>query len=115
MKFSIPNSLTGSDARSRRNHRMKVFSLLSCAALILSSPAARAAKPGGTAVLLPPFVYTPAPSLSLPVVSPFDMIGFIQSATVDTPGDIFSGGSLEVNGVKVTVPRNTIFQMPATQ
>ena len=45
------------------------------------------------------------------------MVGFIQSATVNDAHntDYFSGGNVEVNGVKVVIPRNTIFQMPATQ
>ena len=46
-------------------------------------------------------------------VSPFDMIGFIQAASVDAPGDVFSGGAMTINGHVVTVPRFTILQMPA--
>ena len=46
------------------------------------------------------------------VGSPFDMVGFLQSATLD-PGDSLSGGTLRVNGHTVIVPRNTIMQMPA--
>jgi hypothetical protein len=46
-------------------------------------------------------------------VSPFTVIGFIQKATIDTPGDAFSGGKLTVNGHIITIPRNTILQMPA--
>ena len=45
--------------------------------------------------------------------SPFDIIGFIQDATVDAPGDVFSGGTISVNGTKVIIPRNTVLQMPA--
>src|SRR3954471_13224159 len=47
------------------------------------------------------------------VVTQFDMIGFIQEATVDRPGDIFSGGTITVNNVKIIVPYYTILQMPA--
>src|SRR3954447_10904632 len=72
------------------------------------------AKPGGVAVGLPPFVPIPAPQKTLPAVSPFNIIGFIQKATLDNPGDVFSGGTLTVNGITITVPRNTLFQMPAT-
>src|SRR4051794_35608511 len=50
---------------------------------------------------------------TLAPVSPFDTIGFMQTATVDNPTDTFSGGTMEVNGLKIIVPRNTIFQMPA--
>jgi hypothetical protein len=46
-------------------------------------------------------------------VSPFEIIGFIQKATLDTPGDVLSGGSMTINGHVITVPRNTILQMPA--
>src|SRR4051812_23451910 len=51
---------------------------------------------------------------SLPVSAPFDMIGFIQSATVDRPDDLFSGGTITVNNVRMIVPRNTLLQFPAT-
>lgn len=48
-----------------------------------------------------------------PVGSPFDMVGFIQSATLNAPGDALAGGTLRVNGHTIVVPRNTIMQMPA--
>ena len=48
------------------------------------------------------------------VGSPFEITGFIQAATVDSPNDPFSGGTITVNNHFVVVPRNTIFQMPAT-
>ena len=47
------------------------------------------------------------------VGSPFDMIGFIESATLDAPGDALAGGTLSVNGTTIIIPRNTILQMPA--
>ena len=50
---------------------------------------------------------------SVQAVSPFDMVGFIQKATLDNPSDVFSGGSMTINGHVVVVPRNTILQMPA--
>src|SRR3569833_1994132 len=46
--------------------------------------------------------------------TPFNVVGFIQCATVDNPGDPLSGGSMTVNGLKITIPRNTILQLPAT-
>ena len=46
-------------------------------------------------------------------VSPFDMVGFIQKATLDNSSDVFSGGSMTINGHVVIVPRNTLLQMPA--
>src|SRR5436309_15465613 len=48
------------------------------------------------------------------VGSPFEMTGFLQSATVQNVNDVFSGGTLTMNNHLVTVPKNTIFQMPAT-
>jgi hypothetical protein len=47
-------------------------------------------------------------------IAPFDMIGFISDATVDNPGDPLSSGTITVNNIKIVVPANTIFQMPAT-
>ena len=47
------------------------------------------------------------------VGSPFDMTGFIQSATLDAPSDLLAGGTLKVNNTTIIVPRNTIMQMPA--
>ncbi|MCU1382979.1 MAG: hypothetical protein JWL71_1676 [Acidobacteria bacterium] len=49
-----------------------------------------------------------------PVGSPFEMTGFIQSATLDPGSDPFRGGTITLNNHLVVVPRNTIFQMPAT-
>jgi PKD repeat protein len=43
----------------------------------------------------------------------FDVTGFMQAATLDAPGDVLAGGTVQVNGQKIVVPRNTIFQMPA--
>jgi hypothetical protein len=56
---------------------------------------------------------TPTTAQVPAVASQFDMIGFIQQATLDRPNDIFSGGTITVNNVKVTVPYYTILQMPA--
>src|SRR6185295_2757040 len=47
------------------------------------------------------------------VVTQFDMVGFIQQATLDRPADIFSGGTITINNVKIIVPYNTVLQMPA--
>ncbi len=52
---------------------------------------------------------------SLQTVSPFDIVGFIEAATVNpSVTDTFSGGgTITVNGTVVTVPKNTLLQMPA--
>ena len=44
----------------------------------------------------------------------FDVTGFLQTATVDTPGDAHSGGTLVVNGHTIVVPRETIVILPAS-
>jgi hypothetical protein len=49
-----------------------------------------------------------------PNASPFTLIGFIQKATLDPPGDVLDGGTVTVNGTTVVIPRNTIVQMPNT-
>jgi hypothetical protein len=86
---------------------------MAAAAAALLAGVVYGAKPG-TAVRLPPFIPAPVPQLGLPQLSPFQVTGFIQKATVDNPSDMFSGGTLVVNGQLITIPRNTIFQMPAT-
>jgi hypothetical protein len=47
-------------------------------------------------------------------VSPFDMTGFIQAATLGSATDLLAGGTLVVNGQTIVVPRNAIVQFPAT-
>jgi hypothetical protein len=55
---------------------------------------------------------TAAPQAS-PIPVPFDILGYVDAITLDTPGDPLSGGTIVVNGVTVVVPRNTIVKMPA--
>ena len=100
---------------SRFNKAVREFStcVVLVAMLAPTSPLF-AARPGGVATGLPPFVPVPAPVKTLAPVSPFNIVGFIQKATLDSPGDVSSGGTMVVNGITIIVPRNTIFQMPAT-
>jgi hypothetical protein len=49
-----------------------------------------------------------------PAVSPFNMTGFIQAMTLDNAADVLSGGTVTVNGTKITIPKNTIVVMSAT-
>jgi hypothetical protein len=56
---------------------------------------------------------TAAAQLPIPASTQFDITGLLQEATVTTPGDAHSGGSLTVNGIVVTVPRETIVILPA--
>src|SRR4051812_43516054 len=52
--------------------------------------------------------------LPMPASTLFEITGFIQSATLETAGDAFSGGTLTMNNHLIVIPRYTIFQMPAT-
>jgi len=46
--------------------------------------------------------------------APFDIIGFIDAATLTPEADGFSGGgTVTVNGTKIIVPKHTLLQMPA--
>jgi hypothetical protein len=61
-------------------------------------------------VTLRPHAQTPAPKGA----APFDIIGFIDAATMTPGGDSFSGGgTVTVNGTEIIVPKNTLLQMPA--
>src|SRR5438270_11637656 len=100
--------------RARASIRCASALAVACGLLLGTAPMyAQGPGGGGGGVRLPPFVPVPAPVKTLQTVSPFNIVGFIQKATVDSPGDIASGGTLTVNGITITVPRNTFFQMPA--
>jgi hypothetical protein len=59
---------------------------------------------------LRPQAQTPAPAGA----APFDIVGFIDAATVTPEADGFSGGgTITVNGTTIVVPKNTLLQMPA--
>src|SRR3954447_966746 len=61
-------------------------------------------------VTLRPQAQTPAPMGA----APFDIIGFIDAATLTPEADGFSGGgTITVNGTTIVVPKNTLLQMPA--
>jgi K319-like protein len=56
-----------------------------------------------------------------PPTPQFDMLGFIQEATLDTGGAIcapthprLAGGTMTLNGFKMIVPCNTLLQLPAS-
>ncbi|HEX7288668.1 MAG TPA: hypothetical protein VF532_20960, partial [Candidatus Angelobacter sp.] len=53
--------------------------------------------------------------LKQPPPGPFDMVGLIQSATMNGPaGCVLCGGTIKINNIVITVPVNTIVEMPAT-
>ena len=58
---------------------------------------------------------TPAAAqVAIPASTQFDLVGFLQEATVDRASDPLSGGTLVVNGHRVVVPASTIVILPAT-
>src|SRR5256885_444143 len=87
MTTSTRNLTTNNRPRTQWGHRLSAFALLPLASLMILTPGAQAARPGGVAVLLPPFIFAPAPQPFLQAVSPFDMVGFIQNATVTNKAD----------------------------
>ncbi len=116
---------TSGKARSQGKVRRGLVTLLAvvnCFALS-GGQEVLAAKPhgvAGVAVAFPPGPILPTPS---PVPPQFDITGFIQAATLDTAGAVctpagndlrLAGGSLTVNDINITVPCNTVLQMPAT-
>jgi len=53
---------------------------------------------------------------AIPANTQFDVTGFIQAATLDptcAAGYVLCGGTITVNNQLITVPRNTVLQMPA--
>jgi hypothetical protein len=84
--------------RRRRRISGAVFAgLIACAIIVFASLASSA----------------PAPALILPSSTQFDVTGFLQSATLDTPADAHSGGTMVVNGRTIVVPRETVVILPA--
>lgn len=49
-----------------------------------------------------------------PAVSGFAMTGFVQAMTLDNPADVLSGGTVTVNGTRITIPRNTVVILSAS-
>src|SRR4051794_35925727 len=79
-----------------------------------SSGMFRAGRPVVVAAMIAALSIVTGAQQPLPVAAPFDMTGFIQSATVDNPNDLYSGGTITVNNIRMIVPRNTLLQFPAT-
>jgi hypothetical protein len=112
---------------SKLTGRSRALGVLALGALSVFAPVAYGGNPNnggvkpGIPILLPPFATNPAAQPFLPPMSPFAIIGFIQTATLDngTPGtvcpaaDALCGGTVTVNNITVRIPRHTILQMPA--
>ncbi|KAJ7079967.1 hypothetical protein B0H15DRAFT_857498 [Mycena belliarum] len=45
--------------------------------------------------------------------SPFNFIGTIDDLTLDTAGGVLAGGTITVNGITVTVPKNLLVTLPS--
>src|SRR5476651_163864 len=116
-----------------RKHSTRALAAGLALGVAFGASAAYAAGGGGTAkppkappppapvvVVVPPPPAVPAPVFSAAVtdIHGFSVTGFIQDATVsgarcsDLPSSQW-GGTAVVNGLKITVPCNTILQMPA--
>ena len=109
--------------------RIAAVVALSCTAVLAVSVGDAGAKGGGGTAKPPanpaPFIVPPHPAVPAPVftanvnaIHQFDVNGLIQALDVDptlcpTVPVAQAGGHVTVNGVKITVPCNSIVQMPA--
>ena len=85
---------------------------LALACLTAIAPPAQAAKGAGGGVPNPNAITVgPATPAGGPV--PFDITGAIESLTVLSPGNAYSGGSIVVNGITVIIPANLVVTLPA--
>ena len=94
-----------------------LFVLLAIICLVVPGPVLAKRTNGGLAGGI-----VPTPVLTPPAAPPqFDITGFIEDATVAPVGSMCTsvteprlmGGTVTLNGQKITVPCNTILQMPA--
>ncbi len=104
--------------------KLRYFSIaLGLTSIIVAANCAIAAQ-GGNLNGIKPAIFPVSPITPPPgVPTQFDVIGHIQSAAVDrrvcpgSPSNLdprLYGGWVTVNGVEITIPCNTILQMPAT-
>lgn len=63
----------------------------------------------GSGLLAAVFGATPAEAQP----ASFQIVGHIQSFSVNTPGSLFSAAKMTVNGIDVAIPANTVVLMPA--
>ena len=93
-----------------------LFLLLAMLSFISAAPVQAARINNGIGVPGPTALFAPSP-----VPPQFDITGFIQDATVAAVGSMcptvtdprLMGGTVTLNGQKITVPCNTVLQMPA--
>jgi hypothetical protein len=60
-----------------------------------------------------PIPITPGPNTPAGGAKPFDITGAIESFTATNIADPYSGGTMKVNGLTITIPRNLVITMPA--
>jgi hypothetical protein len=130
MKFHLKSRTAGSTKRSATMRSSKSLTLaqkglmtlgIAAATFMLAAPAqaqiiaARgAAGPVCIGSCLPavPISNTGVPTPAGSSV-PFDIVGAIQTFTVTTPGNLYSGGTIKVNGITVLIPTNLVITLPA--
>jgi K319L-like, PKD domain len=94
--------------------RRAAFLVVPLAAVSLLAAGSGSSALGAVGLAAPSAAVLPAAVLpTLASSTQFDVTGFIQSATLDTPADVHSGGVLKVNGHTVVVPRETVVILPA--
>ncbi|KAJ6478551.1 hypothetical protein C8R47DRAFT_1287822 [Mycena vitilis] len=64
-------------------------------------------------LVLADVVYCQAATAQTYDPSPFNLIGTIDDMTLDVGGGPLTGGSITVNGLKITVPKNTLLTLPS--
>ena len=71
------------------------------------------------AVVLPPSITTLAqvapPPPAPPTAQGVPVIGEVERLTLNTPGDVWSGGAIIVGGQVITIPRNLLIDYPANR
>ena len=90
---------------------MTVGLALACLTAIVPIAQAKGGVGGGGVPNPNAITVGPATPAGSPV--PFDITGAIQSLTVYSPGNPYSGGSIVVNGITVIIPANLVVTLPA--
>ena len=94
----------------RTSARLLGFALVSLA-MLTQAVQAKGGVGGGVVPGATPLSVGPATLPGGP--APFDIVGAIQSFSVITPNNLFSGGMIVVNGISVVIPTNLVVTLPA--
>jgi hypothetical protein len=98
--LAVATSIGAGSRKLYRSARWLVFIL---AGLVFLSSIARAQ----------PIPITAGPNTPAGAAKPFDITGAIESFAVNNISDPYSGGTMKVNGLSITIPRNLVITMPA--